>query len=309
MNFSFIVPLYNEQKTIKACLDAIQAEMSENDEIIVVDNGSRDDSAEIVRRYSAVRLLMRPGINVGAVRNEGATLAKNELLAFIDADCVLCPGWRKHIASVFGALSVGATGSKCDVSKNAGWMETAWFSQRKKAPGITNYINSGNLVVKKEAFFAAGGFDKSLISGEDAALCWRLRELGFTIFENPQARAIHLGNPKNLCAFYRQQKWHGMGMLATFKISWVDKPLIMTNAFLVCILLAFACLFLPGRTWSLRIAVAVLLLFGVPVLTAVYRVMTCRNFRYFPQLVILYFVYYTARLHALFSIFSPRLGR
>jgi len=299
VKISFIIPLFNEEQLIDSCLNSIEREKAAGDEIIVVDNGSTDQSVKIIRENFDVTLVDKANVTVAAVRNAGVALATGEVLAFIDADCVLCKDWRKYLLKTIERNNIAATGSKVDLPENPHWIERAWYSQKKHSAGPVSYINSGNFVVWKKYFDEVGGFDESLVSGEDAELCWQLIRAGYSIYEDPWIKVSHLGNPKSLKAFYHQQRWHGMGMFGTFKISWFDKPVIMTLAFILSIIGTFVIVVYKPNSWSFF---AVMSLCWVPVLTSLYRSFQYSNFGYLPQLVLLYLVYYTARTDALLRL-------
>lgn len=308
MKISFIVPMYNESSTISDCINSIIAEADAEDQIIIIDNGSTDNSVSIVLRYNRVLLVEKPKITIGAVRNVGASIATGEVLAFIDADCVLSKNWRNHVVKTFDNLNIAACGSKYDLPMNPNWIESAWFSHKITTAGLANYINSGNLVVRRDIFLAVDGFDEKLITGEDAEFGLRLNKKGFIIWEDPEIKAIHLGNPKNLKGFYMKQRWHGLGMLGTLRISWFDKPFIMTLAFMFCTCIAL--LFLFYWNVPLNIALRFLIILScvlvVPIVTAMFRVRGFNNISYLPCLVFLYFIYFAARSEALFRLIVMR---
>ena len=92
---SVIVPLYNKQRYIRRCLDAILSQTFENFEVLVIDDGSTDDSARIVAaeyRDARLQLVHQPNAGPGAARNHGARLAQAPLLAFLDGD----DAWEPH---------------------------------------------------------------------------------------------------------------------------------------------------------------------------------------------------------------------
>lgn len=308
---SFVVPLYNEAATIGLCLGTILAEAEPDDEVIVVDNGSTDASVQIASAFESVRVVSLPGRSIAAVRNHGARLATGTILGFIDADCLLVPGWRRQVVSVLGEGEYAAVGSKCAVPEDSAWIERAWYSQRPGTRKVVRYINSGNLAVRRAVFNAVRGFDESLITGEDAELGWRLTCRGYRLLEDPAAAAVHLGNPKTLRAFYRKECWRGLGMFGTFRVSRLDKPLIMTFLFLAGLTVSslMALLFL----WHGRFANALLLMLAsvawAPIATALFRGWQFGNIRKLPVLAVLYLFYYAARSHALLQIAWQGLGR
>jgi glycosyltransferase involved in cell wall biosynthesis len=305
---SFVVPAKNEESTIRLCLESIFKEMIQGDQLIVVDNGSTDKTIAIVKSFSKVLLLEKPDISVGGLRNEGARIADGDVLGFIDADCVIKPGWRHKVIHSLSIPNVAATGSKCSLPENPHWIEKVWYSQRKRKPGIVKYINSGNLVVKRDIFFQVGGFDESLITGEDAEFCWRLRSYSFLLWEDPEIITEHHSNPKNILNFYKKERWHGLGMFGTFKVFWFDKPLIMTFGFVLCCLVALLLTFSSIVLDKVHYLWIVLpLIFIVPGVTSIFRCFQYKQFNFFPQYIFLYTLYYIARTDALFRITCTRV--
>lgn len=308
---SFIVPMYNEAENIGYCLQAILAEAEPEDEVIVIDNGSTDASLQIAASFDGVRVLSLPGRSIAAVRNYGARSASGTIFGFIDADCVIVPGWRRQVVAVLRDGEYAAVGSRYEVPENGAWIERAWYSQRPAARKVVRYINSGNLAVRRSVFNAVRGFDESLITGEDAEFGWRLSGRGYRLLEDPAAAAVHLGNPKTLAAFYRKERWRGLGMFGTFRISRLDKPLIMTFLFMISgVLSSMAAVVL---LWQGHISAAFLLLLAslawAPLVTTVFRGWQYGHIRKLPALAFLYLFYYAARSQALLQIARQELGR
>lgn len=304
MNISYIIPLYNEENTVNLCIDAIMSQMDSDDEIIVVDNGSTDNSINNINNYKSIAIYHKPGCTIGAVRNAGASIASNQILAFIDADCVVCPNWRKHTIITLVDNNIGATGSKVDIPDDSVWIERAWYSQRDDKCTTVKYINSGNLVVRKSVFDEVGGFSEDLITGEDSELGWRIDKSGYLILNNPKIKATHLGNPKNLRKFYKKEKWHALGMLGTFKISKYDKPLITTVMFIMTSLfgLLLSISLIIFSHYFIATIVFIALSASIPIVTAVYRVIQFKNYEYFFHLICLYWVYFLARANVLITL-------
>lgn len=96
---SVIVPVYNSSQWLSDCLESLLAQdFHEQDyEIIVVDNGSTDESQEIIRQYPKVRLLKQPQRGSYAARNCGVASSSGRILAFTDSDCVPESNWLRHI--------------------------------------------------------------------------------------------------------------------------------------------------------------------------------------------------------------------
>jgi len=98
---SVIVPMYNAERTLAACLDGLAAQDHPRGEheILLVDNGSTDASASIARRHPGVTLLSEPRPGAYAARNHGLRRAQGDVIAFTDPDCVPHPSWIREIVS------------------------------------------------------------------------------------------------------------------------------------------------------------------------------------------------------------------
>lgn len=295
---SVVVPLLNDAENISSCLDALLGELEPEDELIVVDNGSTDDSVDVVRMYGRPQLLVLPIGRVGAVRNFGVRFSTGGVIGFVDSDCVVREGWRKCAVNRLSRdKTIGALGSRYQLPKNPGWIESVWFSEVNKS-SRPSYINGGNLFVRKKIFLEVGGFDEDLSSGEDAELCLRLVRAGYRIIHDENVAVVHLGNPKTVKRFFFQQKWHAVGMLGTFRIDFLDKPFLMSLAFLfsflVC-LVVFVWWIVPPLESVYVCVLLLLFLLWVPFCAVVYRCVSSKNSKGWFGLLFLYLIYFLAR--------------
>ena len=104
MRLSVVVPAYNSAGTIGPCLDGLAVALGPNDEVIVVDDGSTDDTLDIVIQYPDPRVSgLRLDLNVGRgpARNHGANKATGDVLVFVDADVVVHPDAADLLRSAF----------------------------------------------------------------------------------------------------------------------------------------------------------------------------------------------------------------
>jgi len=294
IGISFIIPVLDGEKDIGQCLDHIIKEMAGNDEIIVVDNGSADNTIKIVERYEKAKVLSFPEATIAGLRNRGARIARGDTLAFIDADCLVCGGWRQAVASVMNDKNIKVTGSICDIPSSATWIEKAWWSLRSSVRMKVNYIASANFIIDRGVFNEVSGFDEDLTTDEDSEICVRVIKSGHSIIDDPAIRTIHLGNPKTLLEFIKKEKWHATSIISTMSSQKVDKPMVMTFGFMICWLVSLA--LIPLRIYHHFNPIYIVLpVFIVPVLTACYRIYQYNNAKYFLHLIILYFVFYMAR--------------
>ena len=227
MKLSFIVPVLNEETTIKACLDSIVNELDKEDELIVVDNGSTDQTLTFIKQYENVKLLDSTGLTIAGSRNLGAREATGSVFVFIDADCILCEGYRRSLVETLADQKIHATGSRYGLPASPCWIERAWFSQQISEPAIVQCLDGGNLIIRKEAFAHISGFDDNLITDEDEDICLRLIENGYCIFEDQSVRVVHLGNPKTIYQFYRKITWHATSGVKVFNKAPIAPPHII----------------------------------------------------------------------------------
>jgi GT2 family glycosyltransferase len=302
--FSVVIPVYNALRHLRPCLDAVCRALKRyrRGELIVVDNGSTDGSYELLASaYGSEATIRRePVATIARLRNLGAALARGRWLSFIDADCVIPEDYFERAASVFTAIDAHAIGSRYALPTDPPprWIEVTWHQLHdRRRDGYVPYLNAGNFVVSKAAFDAVGGFNEALRTGEDAELGQRLVAAGYRIYQSHAVIAEHLGNPKTLRAFFRQQTWHGLGQFGTVRGRSLDKPVAMTAAHGLLNAAAVAILALGPIALGGRLALAALLSLLAPLATIVFRTRRALPPRPLRGLL-LYHLYYDARLWA-----------
>lgn len=190
-DISVIIPTLNEEKYLPRCLKSL-ARQSNRDhvEIVVVDGGSSDRTVQIAEEY-AEKVLVEPGLPVGAARNLGARKAAEKILAFIDADTVACNEWLEVIDRSFESDSeaVGVTGPTLPyegthLDRLAYQVATGW-AQRLSLKLGRPHVAGFNCAYQRDAFWNAGGFDENRVLSEDVMLSMRMRHQGRILF-NPE---------------------------------------------------------------------------------------------------------------------------
>lgn len=208
---SFVIPVRNDAARLRRCLASIHANHEAVPiEIVVVDNGSDDGSAEVAREAGA-SVVPLPHARVSEARNVGAARANAATIAFVDADHVLDSGWLRALRHVLEDRSIAGVGAPYSSPEDANWVQRAYAGFRPKLTRRepTDWLGSGNLVLRKDAFQAVSGFDVTLESCEDVDLCNRLVASGHRLLADPQLRSIHLGDPKTLRALFFGELWRG----------------------------------------------------------------------------------------------------
>lgn len=187
-------------------------------EIIVVANGCCDATAEVCRRHG-VTCIETPPLPPGAARNVGASHARGAVLAFLDADIVPLGSWFERVGNLTRAphdLDATLIGWPVRAPDRSGWIAKTWESARLRSVKSARYVNSGNMIVIAGRFRRAGGFDASMVGGEDYELCARMRRGGDRIALDERLAVEHLGEPDSLRAFFRRELFHAdsLGTLA-----------------------------------------------------------------------------------------------
>lgn len=314
---SVVVPMRNAMETLPRTVPALLRALRgrEDAEIIFVDNGSTDGSADFIRDTEdpRIRLLSLPGVTVAALRNHGARTATGRYVAFLDSDCIVPPEYFRRAVEVLEETGAAATGCEVQVPQDPEWIEATWHGLHYQGRDrFVRYINSANFFVDRRAFLEVGGFAEELVTDEDSEIGGRLVAAGRTLFESTAVEAVHLGNPKTLRAFYRRALWHGFGMFATVDGRRLDRPMVLLGIHGAATLAGLFLLLLPlvsELPVGVALGGALTLQLLAPFAAVLYRTLQIRRPAYLLRGTILYWVYLWARLRALTGILLRRKGR
>lgn len=250
---SFVIPVRNDAKRLRSCLDSIAVSDSSGQvQVIVADNGSVDGSPDVARSAGATVLTV-PNVSVAELRNIAAGHSQSALLAFVDADHIIDPGWVPAALEILPDLTIGAAGAPCVPPPYGNWVQRAYGRLRPRltAQQPVEWLGSGNMVVRREAFNQVDGFDASLETCEDVDLCNRLRAAGYRLVGDPRFRNVHLGDPATLRGLIYGELWRGRDNLkVTLRgpITLRALPsLLIPIVHLVCFALLIASPVLGGR--------------------------------------------------------------
>lgn len=240
VQISFVVPAHNEAVHVGACLDSIAAAVEGRwtYERIVVDHGSTDDTAAIAAGRGAL-VVGHPTGTVAAVRNAGVARSVGEVLAFIDGDTILRPGWgdglERALARFAGDPRVIA-GTGPGITDPPSWIERIWFDPAKR--GNVNHLPGANMVIPRPFFAELGGFDARLETGEDYDLCRRVELAGGHVLKESGLAVEHRGWPRTLRQFVRREAWHGAGDFSSLRGVRTSRVALATLAFVFLHLVA-----------------------------------------------------------------------
>jgi glycosyltransferase involved in cell wall biosynthesis len=186
MRISFVVPAYNEEAYLPACLDAILSQtrtlpagLSSSDvEIIVVNNASTDRTREVALSYPNVTLVDEPRKGLTFARQAGFAASSGELIANVDADSRLTPGWLAQVLATFaeptahGKLPLAALSGPIlyyDLTPRQRILVhvfylTAWttYALNRYILRVGSMVQGGNFVTSRAALEAIGGFNTAI---------------------------------------------------------------------------------------------------------------------------------------------------
>jgi len=195
---SIVATVKNEEDNIAALLDSIaNLDYSGEVETIVVDGGSTDRTAQIVSKYSSVKLIIAH-CNISEGRNIGISSSTGEIMAFIDGDCIAEPDWIKNIVRHFIEDSeIAIVGGPYIPLENQGivadYLAVYQGTYFPETSGTTTYehIAMGNAAIRKEIIKKVGGFDSGADHFEDEDINFRSWKLGLKLFFADDVRVFH----------------------------------------------------------------------------------------------------------------------
>ena len=212
---SVVICAYNAERTMEACLKSLRELDYPNYEVVIVDDGSRDRTAEISARYPEFRLIRQPNKGLSVARNVGMTAARGEIIAYTDSDCVVDPHWLRLMVGAMTANGFDACGGPNYAPHEAGRIE-ACVSASPGAPchvltaeDRAEHLAGCNMVFRKAVLQQIGGFDPQFTAaGDDVDICWRALDAGFTLGFCPAAFVWHFRR-NTVKAYYNQQRGYG----------------------------------------------------------------------------------------------------
>ena len=186
---SVIIPTFNEEENIAQCLVSLSHQnIPRTDyEIIVVDGGSKDSTCEIAKKY-ADQVFVQTSKKVGGARNDGVKVAKGDIVATTDADCILPPHWIKTLTEDFKDPDiVQIYGPVYPIEEGIGNRFSLLLANTFARIGYyskTFYYTLGcNTAFRKDAFNRAGMY-RCIDAGDDLEIAMRMKDEGTIYFDN-----------------------------------------------------------------------------------------------------------------------------
>jgi GT2 family glycosyltransferase len=212
---SVIVCSYNGGQTLASCLDSLGKLNYPEYEVILVDDGSTDDTSYIAAQFPWVRYIHQSNQGLSHARNTGAAAAKGEVFAYTDSDCMVDPDWLYYLIGTLVSGDYAGVGGPNITPPAKNWIQACVAA----APGgpshvlltdvVAEHIPGCNMAFYRWAFEGVGGFDTEYRkAGDDVDFCWRIQQAGWVIAFSPTAIVWHYRR-FTLRAFFKQQDGYG----------------------------------------------------------------------------------------------------
>jgi len=224
IRYSVVIPAYNAGRSLPDTLAALKQQTISHDEyeVIVIDDGSTDDTADAVRRFS-VNCIGQPNRGPAAARNHGARIAKGDIILFTDADCSPDRDWLRQMALPFqNEKTIGVKGAyRTNQKALAARFAQAEFEDRYdllvKADAI-DMVDTYSAAFRKDIFIKIGLFDESfpVANNEDTELSYRMCTAGYRLEFNPKAIVYHL-HPDSFMKYLRLKFKRGYWRMIVYR--------------------------------------------------------------------------------------------
>jgi O-antigen biosynthesis protein len=219
---SVVICAYNAERTMLPCLKSLRRLRYQNYEVVIVDDGSRDRTADIAMEFPEFRLIRQSNKGLSVARNVGLFAARGEIIAYTDSDCVVDPDWLTLMVHAMVAGRFDGCGGPNYAPHEEGRVEGCVAV----APGApchvlvaddrAEHLAGCNMVFSKAALVAVGGFDAQFTSaGDDVDICWRVLDAGLTLGYCPAAFVWHFRR-NSVKAYYGQQRGYGRAEAALY---------------------------------------------------------------------------------------------
>ncbi|HEY9716899.1 MAG TPA: glycosyltransferase [Trichormus sp.] len=231
-----VIAAKNEERFLGRCLDSLAAQNYPQEliRVIVVDNGSCDNTANIAKGKGAL-LVQKQGGTMGGLRNLGIRHGTGELIGFMDAHCIAGPDWVKTMVERFESPRAGfCQGTLTNICPHPLTQElsrgfvliddqTLWEYGVSGLRTPYPWATGGNCMYRRSAIEKLHGHDQSLFAAEDSDMSWRCILAGYSLEYAPSARLTHydLNTPRT---YLRKMFVYGRAdALVAHKFGWLGK--------------------------------------------------------------------------------------
>jgi GT2 family glycosyltransferase len=275
---SVVVCTYNGGRTLGQCLRSLANLKYPSFEVIVVDDGSTDNTGEVLSRFPAVRAIRQANRGLSHARNVGLHAATGAIVAYTDSDCYADPDWLTHLVDQLARTSAAAVGGP-NLTPEDGWLAACVAASPGQPTHIlesdqeAEHIPGCNMAFRRDDLLAIGGFDEQFRkAGDDVDVCWRFQHTGRWITFAPGAFVWHhrrqsprtylkqqagYGEAEALLRFKHPDrfnnwgagKWRGVLYGPSLQGLRLGRPIVFRGTFATGL---FQCLYQPGPAhWAM----------------------------------------------------------
>lgn len=222
IKISVVVPVFNSEGIIGRTIEALLGQSLLPREIIIVDDGSTDNTAKIVKKYP-VKYLYQKNAGPAAARNNGWKHAHGDIVAFTDSDCIPDKNWLKNLVEPFKELEVGAVGGAYKTANPEKFLaRLIGMEIEYRYTRMGKYINahgSYNLAVRKQVLEEVNGFceDYPVPTAEDFDLCFKIVEKGYKIAFVKKAKVAGF-HRESFKRYMKDQFRHGYYRMLLYRV-------------------------------------------------------------------------------------------
>lgn len=205
------IPCYNEGDVLSQTLSCVENQLGPVDRLIVLDDASTDNTAEIADSHPTAELIQHDvNRGRGATRNSILSATETPLLAMIDADIWPRKEWLFTLRDTMDQSEAAAVGGKViEPIQTAAdrWRDVRLGVNEYDDGGEVSHVAGGNVLFKTEALREVGGWP-DLQSTEDKEVCFRLNDAGYTVYYTPDAEVKHVGEDTPQSVLRNLWRWH-----------------------------------------------------------------------------------------------------
>ena len=224
LNYSIVIPAYNEAEELPATLAAIQAAMetvASEGECIVVDNNSSDATAEVARAHGADLVVHEPINQIARARNAGAAESRGRYLVFIDADTRIRPELLAEALHLLESSPCVGGGAIVQFEGEVSTLGRIGIGLWERISKLTRIAAGSFLFCRREAFEAVGGYDEALYASEEVRFSRQIKKWG-----KAAGLSFHILDHAPVLTSARKLNWYSGPQI----IGWVALMMLMPIA-------------------------------------------------------------------------------
>ena len=222
-NVAIVIPECNATLTIAQCIEACLAQKYGGYiEVIIVDDGSKDRTAEVVPQYPSVKLITQSNSGPSRARNRGWKASNCQIIFFTDSDCVPNPLWVANNIQQYTSDKVAGVGGSYSILNPDSFFARCIHEEicyrHRKMPRKATFLGSYNVSFRREILEKVGGFEETykMASGEDNDLSYKIIRLGYELIFDPNNNVGHY-HPSQIWKYFKRQECHGYWRMKLYR--------------------------------------------------------------------------------------------